>query len=773
MTAPPAAPARVYLHVGVPKTGTTFVQDVLWRSRSQLAEHGVCYPLEKRTEHFAATMDVRRAAWGGRRNPAWSGTWDRLAETISRSGAHTGVLSSELLAAADREAVARALASFPEHEVHVVVTARDLGRQLTSGWQEQVKHRVSLTLEEFVAVCLGEPDAGHLRMANRFWKLHDLGDVVSRWGSGLPADRLHLVTVPPPGAPRELLWQRFAEVTGVDAALGRMQQAHPNLSLTSAEAEFLRRYNRQHSQDVDQPDYDQVVRVLVAERSLAAGQHRPPGQQPTLPPRFADAVTARAQGMVEALTARGHPVVGDLADLVPDPETLRAAEPTTVDDREVATAGVRAVAGLISELGPLQRRLGARVQTPQAAFRAPTAGWDRRLDAVPRRAGSSQPPPDAPVYLHVGAPKTGTTFLQDTMWQHRSRLADAGVLFARRRYADHFEASLDLRGARKQGVASRATWDGVVADVAAWPGTSVVSHELFAPARQRHIARAMTSLGPERVHLVYSVRDLWGLLGAEWQESTKHGRGMTFADFLTDVLDEGPGGVVGGWFWSVHDAVDVLRRWGHDLPPERVHVLTVPTGGGRPNLLWERFAGLVGIQPDSIDTTSARSNTSLGAQEVAFLREVNSALAGPESLRVPRGDQRRLVKDVLAQDILAGRPGKTRYAPPLELFERVSARAEELVDGLRVAGYDVVGDLAELVPQRPRSAPVQPDETSGAELVDVALDALAGLVARTAELRGSHQGSAKDALPRLAGRLRESGTALGRRLARTVRERRP
>src|ERR1700754_1132007 len=34
----------VYLHIGAPKSGTTFIQNVLWRNKEVLAEQGVVLP---------------------------------------------------------------------------------------------------------------------------------------------------------------------------------------------------------------------------------------------------------------------------------------------------------------------------------------------------------------------------------------------------------------------------------------------------------------------------------------------------------------------------------------------------------------------------------------------------------------------------------------------------------------------------------------------------------------------------------------------------------
>jgi len=800
-----SATPRVYLHVGVPKTGTTFVQDVLWRGRSQLSRDGVCYPLRRRTEGFAAAMDLRGASWGGGRNPDWDGTWDRLARTVIESGAPRSVISGELLAAADATAVARAMASFPDHEVHVVLTVRDLARQLVSGWQEHVKHRVSVPLESFVAGCLGDGAAAEReqRFAGSFWRLHDGAAVATRWGGGLPPEQLHLVTVPPAGrAGRGELWERFAAVTGIDPVIGHVDTARPNTSLGVAEAELLRRYNASRVGELSQLHYDQVVRVLLAEKVLAGGD----GPPLRLPAQFADAVHQRSTQLTAALAAAGYDVVGDLDDLVPDLAALRTAPVNVVSADQLVTAAVRATAGLIAELGPLQRRLRSRSRLDRPG---PDAGAPAQQDG--RLPGGSGEPGAAPgpVYVHVGAPKTGTTFLQNVMWHHRQVLAAAGVRFTRRRYGDHFLANLDLREVSGRAGASAGMWARVASDTLDWSGPSVISHELLAAARPEHVARALASLGPDRVHIVYTVRDLWGLLGAEWQESTKHGRALSFEQYLHDVLERGRDGVVGRWFWSVHDPVDVLARWGRDLPPERVHLVTVPPAGAERGLLWQRFAAVVGVDPTvvpdthldngpDVDTTvdpaasggdddaadhAVRANSSLGAEEVTFLRHVNERLGGRHDGVLTPGEHSQYVKSLLAEEILSRRSDKTRFAPPPTYFPLVQEWAERQVAGLRQAGYDVVGDLDDLVPSQPVDGGSDPDRVAAELLVDVGLDALAGLVRRAVRLREAY-GFGVEAAPSSRwhggepsseppGRLRQARSVLGQLRRRINRRARP
>ena len=72
---------RVLLHVGTPKTGTSYLQDVLFRNRARSPTHGILYPADRFDAHFLAALDLMRLPWGGLEAEA-VGAWDRLAAEV-------------------------------------------------------------------------------------------------------------------------------------------------------------------------------------------------------------------------------------------------------------------------------------------------------------------------------------------------------------------------------------------------------------------------------------------------------------------------------------------------------------------------------------------------------------------------------------------------------------------------------------------------------------------------------------------------------------------
>lgn len=340
-----------------------------------------------------------------------------------------------------------------------------------------------------------------------------------------------------------------------------------------------------------------------------------------------------------------------------------------------------------------------------------------------------------PLYFHIGAPKTGTTFLQRVMFGHREALRAAGVLFPGETFAAHVHAAFDLRETGFAGPDPQAQgrWQEFVDAAREWDGPTVFSQELFSPAGPEHIDKAMASLDFAEVHLVYTVRELSRQVPAAWQEDVKNRFTVSFADFVGQVREPDPlTHRLGRMFWNMQDAPEVLARWSRGIPPERVHVVTVPPPGAPRDELWRRFAGLIGVDPGLVDLGRAFENTSLGSAETAVLRRVNMALA--DEVGWPLYND--LVKHHLGQDVLVGRPGARPIRLSVADHEWVSGRAREMTDALRTAGYDVVGSLADLdTPPAPEQPPEDPDSPPTAEQLDAAIDAIAGLLLRISRLR--------------------------------------
>ena len=330
------------------------------------------------------------------------------------------------------------------------------------------------------------------------------------------------------------------------------------------------------------------------------------------------------------------------------------------------------------------------------------------------------------IFLHVGSPKTGTTFLQQVLWSQRGRAQAQGLLLPLKSFNDHYLATRDVRhDADDPEIPKRAVgiWDKFVAESLAWEGTVLISHELFAGASAEHARAAIERFGQDaEVHVVLTARDLARQIPAEWQEHVKHRSTETYDAFLARLREEDPR----QWFWLVQDCAGVLERWGASLPRDRVHVVTVPPAGSDPSVLWTRFAGLLGLDPDSFDLEGSRSNTSLGFEQAELLRQLNERLGD----RIPfPGPYSPDVKELFAQTVLARHPG-LKIELTGDAFRFAADRSRRMAEEIKALDVDVVGDLAELVPDGHPSAD---DDGSApviaqARLLEESMEAIIGVL---------------------------------------------
>jgi hypothetical protein len=344
------------------------------------------------------------------------------------------------------------------------------------------------------------------------------------------------------------------------------------------------------------------------------------------------------------------------------------------------------------------------------------------------------------VFVHVGEPKTGTTFLQQVLWTNKEELLEsAGLLMPGPRPMSHWRAAQDLREIAQipndPAGPHRGAWDKLARQALRAPRAAVISHELLSAASAEQAARGIGSLRGAEVHVVLTVRDFASLIPAEWQETIKHRNVRSWEDWVGDIVDREADAEDRRkfLFWRMHDTVEILRVWGAPLPPEHVHVITVPPRGSAPGLLWQRFAEVLRIDPAVVDTERARTNASLGLPEVELLRKLNQTL--PRQL--PGWFYMRNVKDVLAHGALAGRSNPLpRLELPPDRRAWAHGHAEHVIGELRAAKYDVVGDLDELLPPPAPSTYAAPSDVTANQMLDAAVVAITALLGELAKTQG-------------------------------------
>jgi hypothetical protein len=326
------------------------------------------------------------------------------------------------------------------------------------------------------------------------------------------------------------------------------------------------------------------------------------------------------------------------------------------------------------------------------------------------------------VYLHVGLPKTGTSYLQDRMWHNHEAALRHGVLYPGGFPEAHFHAAVHIQPERYLAWVDpvyTGAWEKLVKEVRAWPGTSLISHELFATATESQAAQAVRDLAPAEVHVVCTARDLARQIPSVWQENIKNLHDTPFSDFVRAIREqqepEDP-------FWEFQELPRILRTWGRDLAAQHVHVITVPQSGGDPKLLWRRFIGVVGLRDEQLPADVPTHNQALSMAQIEMLRRMNTRLR--DNIEWARYES--VVKEYLIGSILFESASGNTPALPASELPWVRDISEKFATEIRSAGYDVIGDLTELMPvDTPTRVSVEPDP---AEMLELMADTLAVMV---------------------------------------------
>ena len=336
---------RVVFHIGAPKTGTTFLQQVLFANKARLEEHGVLVPGDAWGVHAGAAAGLRQGP-GGRRHIEWR----RLLTTLRDWPGESAIVSCEWLPMATAEQTAEALTQLQEiGELHVVATARDLVDQVPGAWQEFLKLGHTSPIDEFALTM----DQSGVRWC---WDVLDVAETLDRWGEGLPVEQIHVVTLPPRGAPPGSLWSRFATACGIDPSWCStdVKFARESISVEAARLLELAGPKLRAAVQTETGNWNEayvwIQRYLSHDMLLTFS-----GSKITMSDEQIKAVRTRSERSIERLCERGYDIVGDLADLTSSQLPQGARHPDTVTDAEVFALSAELLPAMLDRL-PEERR---------------------------------------------------------------------------------------------------------------------------------------------------------------------------------------------------------------------------------------------------------------------------------------------------------------------------------------------------------------------------------------------------------------------------------
>ncbi len=334
------------------------------------------------------------------------------------------------------------------------------------------------------------------------------------------------------------------------------------------------------------------------------------------------------------------------------------------------------------------------------------------------------------VFLHIGLPKTATSYLQTILWSSRDRLRAEGLLLPGTERRDHLWASRVVREGeriRKRPEREQTSWDRLRAELAGWDGDGLVSHEFFAAASAEQAVAMVEALAPAQVELVLTAREPLGLFTASWQESLKNKSTTPMADY-SRAVSPNPTAI---WNWRTLDLRLVLERWSQAVPHERIHVLPLDRTAAREEI-WHRFGGLLGLDTADYDLSQSFPNESMGVVEAELLRRVNGHLDGFDKAF----DRGVYIRTFLADERLVPRRGEPFWPYP-DQVEDCRARSVAAIDYLREHAVDVVGDVEHL--RVPADLPERrtPDSVTDAEVAAAATELVATLLGDVRALRSA------------------------------------
>lgn len=345
----------ILVHLGPYKTGTTAIQTSLGTHREDLRSHGVLYPGSDHRQFRPGWALLGRSPRGVA--PVPMSAWDEMVREVADSDASRVCISTEDLASATPEHVAKLAADLGPDRVHVAMVVRRLDKLMPSAWQQRVKSsNEALSYDEWLTEVLADPvpsrGPGHT-----FWFNHGVANILSRWSGSVPAERFVLVVADETDRNQQMrTFERLLDLPDGLLTPG----PRDNSSLTFDRVELYRQVNR----IFDDRGWDDTIRRKLCNQGMLNGLRAAPLDPrerpiPPLPDWAVDRVAELSERRVAEVVDCGAVVLGD-------PDALRMPP----QEREVSGDGLPEAIGIETAAHAVEGLVEAALKLERSARRA-------------------------------------------------------------------------------------------------------------------------------------------------------------------------------------------------------------------------------------------------------------------------------------------------------------------------------------------------------------------------------------------------------------------
>lgn len=348
------------------------------------------------------------------------------------------------------------------------------------------------------------------------------------------------------------------------------------------------------------------------------------------------------------------------------------------------------------------------------------------------------------VFLHIGPHKTGTTALQNALFNERDTLLRHNVNYITTEDG-RGNANLAARAIRNkpsqkheaQVAVPMKYWNNIVRQASGSSADySVISGEGFADCDDNEIHRIAKELAPGRLRIVVTLRPLAKILSSQWQQYIQNAMfkhdfgewlGRTLSSFDHSPLSERkqPEG-----FWRRHGHDLLVKRWAF-ADTLKAPILIV-ADEGEPRAIMQGFEALTSLPEGTLQPGAVLTNRSLTLPEIEVVRSYYTRLydQGFQQRVYRRGSAIRpgLIFKENRRPLLS----EPRLEIPGQYSDEVVNLSSIIVDNLKQQKIHLFGDLNQL-----RLAPASNSSNNAAPLIPIDLAALlvVGMLERVGALR--------------------------------------